>query len=55
MSAASFSPDGTRVATADFSGAVRLWDAGNGRRLMRIQVSDQPLVSVRFSGDGGAS
>jgi WD40 repeat protein/DNA-binding SARP family transcriptional activator/energy-coupling factor transporter ATP-binding protein EcfA2 len=52
VSAASFSPDGARVATADFSGAVRLWDAGNGRRVMRIQISEQPLVSMRFSGDG---
>jgi WD40 repeat protein len=50
--AASFSPDGARVATTDFSGVLRLWDAGSGRELMRIQVSDQPLASVRFSGDG---
>lgn len=50
--AASFSPDGARVATADFSGAVQIWDASSGRELMRNQVSDQPLASVRFSDDG---
>jgi WD40 repeat protein/DNA-binding SARP family transcriptional activator len=50
--AASFSPNGARVATAGYSGVVRLWDAGNGRRLSRIQVSAQPLGSVRFSSDG---
>ena len=50
--AASFSPDGARVATADLTGAVRVWDAGTGRQLTRIQVSDQPLASVRFSEDG---
>jgi WD40 repeat protein/DNA-binding SARP family transcriptional activator len=50
--AASFSSDDARVATADVSGRVRLWDAGSGRRLMQLQVSDQPLASVRISGDG---
>ena len=50
--AASFSPDGARVATTDDSGVVRFWDASSGRALMRIQVSDQPLASVRFSDDG---
>jgi WD40 repeat protein/DNA-binding SARP family transcriptional activator len=52
MLAASFSPHGTRVATADSSGDVRLSDAGSGRQTMRIHVSDQPLASVRFSADG---
>jgi WD40 repeat protein/DNA-binding SARP family transcriptional activator len=50
--AASFSPDGSRVATTDFAGVVRVWDAASGRGLMRIPVSEQPLASVRFSGDG---
>ncbi|MGH2942015.1 MAG: WD40 repeat domain-containing protein, partial [Solirubrobacteraceae bacterium] len=47
-----FSPDGTRVATGGFSGAVRLWDARTGAALARIAVSAQPLASVRFSRDG---
>ena len=50
--AASFSPDDARVATTNLSGRVRLWDARSGRALTRIQVSDQPLTSVRFSDDG---
>jgi WD40 repeat protein len=49
---ACFSADGARVATAGFSGAVRLWEAASGRELRRIPVSDQRLASVRFSGDG---
>lgn len=50
--AASFSSDDARVATGDVSGRVRLWDAGSGRRLMQMQVSDQPLASVRLSENG---
>jgi WD40 repeat protein/DNA-binding SARP family transcriptional activator len=50
--AASFSPDDARVATTDVSGRLRLWNASSGRTLMRSRISDQPLASVRFSGDG---
>jgi WD40 repeat protein/transcriptional regulator with XRE-family HTH domain len=50
--AASFSPDNAHVATIDESGDVLLWDARHGDRPTRIQVTDQPLTSVRFSSDG---
>jgi WD40 repeat protein/DNA-binding SARP family transcriptional activator len=50
--AASFDPDAERVATSDFSGGLRLWDARTGRQVMRVRVGEQPLASVRFSGDG---
>ncbi|MCA1697768.1 MAG: WD40 repeat domain-containing protein, partial [Actinobacteria bacterium] len=50
--AASFSPDDTHVATTDESGDVLLWDVRHDDRPTRIRVTDQPLTSVRFSGDG---
>jgi WD40 repeat protein/DNA-binding SARP family transcriptional activator len=52
VQAASFSPDGRRVATVGDSGVLRLWDAGSGRGSKPIKISDQVLVSMRFSGNG---
>ena len=50
--AAAFSPDGSQAATVDVAGRLRLWETRTARRLRSIAVSDQLLVSVRFSADG---
>jgi RNA polymerase sigma factor (sigma-70 family) len=52
--AVAFSPDGTRIATRQLDGAVRLWDVAAGRELRRLPgrqegVSSPPPV---FSPDG---
>jgi WD40 repeat protein/DNA-binding SARP family transcriptional activator len=52
VSAASFSHDGTLVATGDYEGYLRVWDARDGHLLRRIRVGHQQLTSVGFSDDG---
>ncbi len=42
-----FSPDGRRLATADFGGRVKVWDAQNGQELL-----DLPGSSAAYSPDG---
>jgi WD40 repeat protein/serine/threonine protein kinase len=53
---AAFSPDGKRVATGQFGGAVRLWDAETGKELLTLQgVQKGPgsdVWGVAFSPDG---
>ena len=48
---ARFSADGTRVATGDDQGDVRIWDPADGRLLRRLRVATTGLYSVEFSGD----
>jgi WD40 repeat protein len=49
---AAYSPDGKRVAGACANGAVYVWDAGSGRRVMKIQGHYSTVASVTFSPDG---
>lgn len=53
MSAVTFSPDGTLIATADRGGAVRLWDAAT-RTPAGSPLTDHlgPITSVVFSPTG---
>jgi serine/threonine protein kinase/WD40 repeat protein/DNA-binding SARP family transcriptional activator len=45
------SPDGTKIATADFSGAVRVWDLQSGKPLQAIPFGDIPIENVEFLDD----
>ncbi len=50
---AAFNPAGDRVATVDEAGALRLWRTDSGELAApAIQIGDEPLASVRFSGNG---
>ncbi|MER7213078.1 hypothetical protein ABT340_38950 [Streptosporangium sp. NPDC000239] len=53
VESAAFSPDGSRLATAETGGAVRLWDTATYRRLGSPMTGHEGAVrSVAFSPDG---
>ena len=53
LTGAALSPDGTRVATADFDGVLREWRARDGHALVPpIRASESALWSVNWSPDG---
>lgn len=47
-----FSPDGTKVAAAEITGMVRLWDAETGHELFHAKNHEGPALSVAFAPDG---
>jgi WD40 repeat protein len=47
-----FSPDGTRIATGEADGTVRLWDAATGEQSMVLTGHTAMVVDVAFSPDG---
>jgi WD40 repeat protein len=51
VTAAAFSPDGTRIVTAASDKTARVWDAGTGRQLFVIEQPEHFLSAV-FSPDG---
>jgi len=52
MFTAVFSADGARVVTAAQSGAIRIWDARDGRLLSEFKRAGGGALSASFSGDG---
>lgn len=46
-----FSNDGTRVASADEHGSVRVWDVATGRQLLSLESHESWARSVRFIPD----
>jgi len=49
VTAAAFSPDGTRIVTASSDKTARVWDAGIGRQLFRYRAARAGLVSGLFA------
>lgn len=49
--AAAFNPDGTRVATA-LGSRLRVWDAGDGSKLLDFEEPEESFQSVAFDADG---
>jgi WD40 repeat protein len=47
-----FSPDGTRVATGDGTGDVRVWDTTGWREVAALKGHTENVTAVAFSGDG---
>ena len=53
VSAISFSPDGTKVATASFDDTARLWDTATGKRLRTMKHDEGVVITtLSFSPDG---
>ena len=48
----SFSPDGTRLASASANGIVKLWDVATGQELLTLKGHTSYVNSVVFSPDG---
>ncbi len=51
LNAAVFSGDGSRVATGDADGEVRLWDAQTGKEVATLLQKGASILSLRFSPD----
>jgi hypothetical protein len=49
-----FSPDGTRLATGDDAGVVRVWDLSSGKPLHALHGHGARLATLAFSPDGWA-
>jgi sugar lactone lactonase YvrE len=47
-----FSPDGSRIATAEIDGSVRLWDGATGEAQLALRGHSSEVASVAFSPDG---
>jgi eukaryotic-like serine/threonine-protein kinase len=52
VTAASFSPDGRRIATVSCDSTARLWDAGTGNALISPLRHDDHVLMARFNADG---
>jgi WD40 repeat protein len=51
VTAVTFSPDGSRIATASWDRTARVWDANDGRELIRV-THGGPVHGVAYSPDG---
>jgi WD40 repeat protein len=53
VTAVAFHPDGTRLATADWSsGTLHVWDVASGRELFSVSAHESGITEVVFSPDG---
>ena len=52
VSSAAFSSDGSRVASGDDNGSVRVWDAASGEQVVEMVGHTGPVASVEFSSSG---
>ena len=52
MSCVSFSPDGTKLASASFDKTVRLWDVKTGKVLHTFTGHSDFVYAVAFAPDG---
>ncbi len=52
VQALAFSPDGTRLVTADQEGSVRLWEVPSGKPIATLTGHARPVTDLAFSPDG---
>ncbi len=51
INAVAMSPDGRYIASADYSGAVKLWDVASGKEI-RTFIAETAALGLKFSPDG---
>jgi WD40 repeat protein/predicted Ser/Thr protein kinase len=47
-----FSPNGRRLASAEWDGTIRVWEAATGKELFAFQGHDRGVLALAFSPDG---
>ena len=47
-----FTPDGSKIATGSYDGAVKLWDVSTRQELLTFSGSGSILSTARWSADG---
>jgi WD40 repeat protein len=52
ITAVQFSPDGTRLLTANWDNTARVWDAATGKPVGQALSHDKPITNAVFSPDG---
>jgi hypothetical protein len=52
VNAASWSPDGRRLATGSYDGTAKVWDGAGGHELLTLKGHTSPVRSVSWSPDG---
>ena len=52
VTAASFSPDGSRIVTASQDNTAKVWDANTGAELLTLKGHTNWVYSASFSPDG---
>ena len=52
MPSVAFSPDGSRIVTANHDGTVSVWNAKTGEKLNRLKGHSKVVSGVAFSSDG---
>lgn len=52
VTSATFSPDGSQIATASKDGTVNIWRADGAGSPQRLNIQEEPLASAVFSPDG---
>jgi WD40 repeat protein/serine/threonine protein kinase len=52
VSSVAFGPDGKQLASGDYNGTLKVWDAHTYQEVLTLKAHTRPIMSVAFSPDG---